>query len=152
MKNSGVAPLHSNIIDAVVHQVGANRSVNVHGKSDFQLGADSVHARNQHRIHIFLFVDGKQRAEAADLAQHPASEGLVGEVLNPLLGAVPALDVNARIGVGDSGILGGALGPRISPFPMKCWEPLGDQQEASALHIVACSFAAETGSGTGITK
>ena len=125
MKNSGVAPLHSNIVDAVVHQVGANRSVYVHGKSDFQLSADSVHTRNQHWIHIFFFVDGKQGAEAADLAQHPASERLVGEVLNPLFGAGPALDVNTRIGVGDSGILGSSWATNQS-VSMKCWEPLGD--------------------------
>ena len=28
---------------------------------------------------------------------------------------------------------------------MKCWEPLGDQKEASALHIVACSFGPKPG-------
>ena len=50
---------------------------------------------------ILLLVDGEEPAEAADLAQHPAIEGLMGKILDALLGAISTLDVHASVGVGD---------------------------------------------------
>src|ERR1035438_2692892 len=44
------------------------------------------------------------RSESADLAEDTAVKGLVGEVLDALLGAVGALDVHPGIGVGDSAL------------------------------------------------
>ena len=64
---------------------------------------------------ILLLVDGKQPAEAADLAQNAAVEGLVGQVLDALLGAVGALDVHAGIGVGDGAVFGRLLCQGWSP-------------------------------------
>ena len=52
----------------------------------------------------------EQAAEAANLAQHSLGEGFMGEILDALLGAVGAIDVYARIGVGDTGGLRGFLG------------------------------------------
>ena len=48
-----------------------------------------------------FLVDRKQPAEAADLAEHAAVESLVRQILDALLGAIGALDVDAGIGVGN---------------------------------------------------
>ena len=50
---------------------------------------------------VLLLVDGEQAAEAADLAQDAAIEGLMGEILDALLGAIGALNIDAGVGVSD---------------------------------------------------
>ena len=54
----------------------------------------------------FCFVDGEQAAKAADFAQHAAGKGLVGQILDPLLGAIGAVNIYTGIGVGDSALRG----------------------------------------------
>ena len=103
--------LHRNVIHAVVHQIGADRRVQVHLKRDLQLRAHSVHTRDQHRVGVLRLIHRKQSAEAANFAQHAASEGFVSQVLDALLGAVRAADVNPGIGVRDRRRTGrGSLG------------------------------------------
>src|SRR6202035_1704273 len=68
-------------------------------KSDFQLGANPIHTGNQHWVDILRLIDRKQSAEAADLAEYASGEGFVGEVFNPLLGAVGAIDIDTGVGV-----------------------------------------------------
>ncbi len=98
--------LHGDVVDAVIDQVGADGVVDVHLEGDLQLGAHAVHARDQNRVHPLRLVHGEQAAEAADFAQYAAGESLVGEILDPLLGAVGAVNVHAGIGVGDGGLRG----------------------------------------------
>ncbi len=93
--------LHRNVVDAVVHQVGADGRVQVHLKRNFQLGAHSVDARHQHRVGVFRLVDREQPAKSANLAQHAPGKSLVRQVLDALLGAVGAADVHPGVGVGD---------------------------------------------------
>src|SRR5215472_12620569 len=93
--------LHGNVIYAMVHQVGADGMMQAHFEGELELGANAIHARNQHRIAIFLLVDRKQPPEAANLAKHPAIEGFVRQVLDALFGAIGAVNVNTGIGVGD---------------------------------------------------
>ena len=111
----GRGALHGDVVDAVVHQVGADGVVQLHLKRQLQLGAYAVHAGDQHRVGILLLVDGKQPAKAANLAQHAAVEGLVGQILDALLGAIGALDVNTGVGVGDAAGLGSLLCQRLGP-------------------------------------
>ena len=89
----------------MVHQVGAHGLVQFHLKGDLQFGAYAIYARNQHGIAIFLFINGEEPAEAANLAQHSLGEGLVRQILDALLGAVGLRDVHTGIGVGNSGAL-----------------------------------------------
>ena len=103
-KHGGRA-LHGNVVDAVVHQVATHGVMHLHLKGDFQLRAHAVHTGNKHGVEVFL-VHGKQAPETANLAQHTPGEGLVGEVLDSLLGLVGAVDVDAGIGVGDRVALG----------------------------------------------
>src|ERR1019366_531227 len=97
----GRGALHRDVVHAVVHQVGADGVVQVHFKGDLQLGTDPVHAGNQNRVRVLFLVDGEEPAKAANLAQHSAIEGLVGEILDALLGAIGALDVYASVGVSN---------------------------------------------------
>ena len=98
--------LHRNVVDAVIDQVGADGVMDVHLEGDFQLGAHAVHAGDQDRIHPLRLVHGEQAAEAADFAQDAAGESLVGEILDPLFGAVGAVNVHTGVGVGDGGLRG----------------------------------------------
>ena len=98
--------LHRNVVDAVIDQVGADGVMDVHLEGDFQLGAHPVHAGDQNRVRPLHLVHREQAAEAADFAQHAAGKGLVGEILDPLLGAVGAVNVHPGVGVGDGGLRG----------------------------------------------
>ena len=64
---------HGDVVDAMVHEVRADGVVLVHREGDFELGADAVHGRHEHRLAIFLQVEREQAAEAADLAEHLAA-------------------------------------------------------------------------------
>ena len=55
--------LNGDVVDAMVHQIGADGVMHIHLEGNFQFGADAVDARNQHRIGIFLFVDGEKRRQ-----------------------------------------------------------------------------------------
>jgi hypothetical protein len=79
--------------------------VQVHLESDLQLRAHSVNTADKYGIKVLLFVNGKEAAEAAYVAEDAFIEGAVRQVLNALLGSVGALDVNAGVGVGN-GLVG----------------------------------------------
>ena len=100
MKEQRRRALHRNVIDAVVHQIAAHGVVQVHHESEFQLGADAIHAGNQHRLAEFLFVDRKHAAEAANLTYHSLGEGAMGKIFDSLLSSVGAVDINTAVSVG----------------------------------------------------
>jgi len=79
--------------------------VQLHLEGNFQLGADAIHARNQHRVGIFLFIDGEQAAEAADFAQNTLGKSLMGEILDALLGLIATVNIHTGVGVGNTGRL-----------------------------------------------
>jgi len=105
-EKEGRRALYRNIVDAVIDQVGADGVVDVHLEGDFQFGAHAVYARDQDGIHPLRLVHGKQAAETANFAEDAAGKCLVGEILDPLLGAIGAVNVYASVGVGDSGFRG----------------------------------------------
>ena len=86
----------------MIHQVGTNGVMKLHLEGDFQLGADTVHARYQHRLAV-LWGEGKQASKTTDVAQYALVKGLVGKVLDALLGAIGTINVHPRIGVGKCG-------------------------------------------------
>src|SRR5215472_6497720 len=101
--------LHSNVVNAVVYQVSADRVVYPHHESDFELGADAVDARNQDGFAELLLVDGEHAAEPADLADHALGERPVRQILDALLGAVSAVNIHPAVGVCDGSILQSCL-------------------------------------------
>ena len=98
--------LHRDVVDAMIDQVGADGVMDIHLEGDFQLGAHAVHARDQDRVGPLRLVHREQAAKAADFAQYAASKSLVGEILDPLFGAVGAVNVHTGVGVGDGGLRG----------------------------------------------
>ena len=108
----GRGALHCNIVDAVIHQIGADRVMNVHLEGQFELRANAVHARNQHWIEILCLVHRKQAAEAANLAEHALGERLMRQILDALLGPVSLIYVDARVCVSDR--FGRMLGHGVS--------------------------------------
>jgi hypothetical protein len=91
----------------MVHQIGADGVVDFHLESEFELCADSVHARNQHGIEILSFIDREKRAKSANFAENAPGKGLVGEILDALLGTIGLINVDARVCVSNGfGILG----------------------------------------------
>jgi hypothetical protein len=85
----------------VIYQISADGVVNIHLEGKLELGADAIHARNQHRIQVLGFVHRKQATKAADFAEHAFGKRLMRQVLDPLLGAIGFVYVDARVGVGD---------------------------------------------------
>ena len=93
--------LHGDVVDAVVHQVGAHGGMQAHLEGNLELRPHPIHARDQHRIHVLGFVHREQAAKAANFAEHAAGKGLVRQILDALLGAVGAVDIHTGVGVGD---------------------------------------------------
>ena len=102
--------LHRDVIHTVVHQIRADGVMHLHLECDFQLGANPVHAGDQNRIEILGLVNREQAPEPADLAEYPPSEGFVSKILDPLLGAVGAVDIDPGVGIRNRRAVQGILG------------------------------------------
>ena len=118
MKKSGAAPCTAISLTQWLTRSAPTVWWTFISKASFSLVPDAVHAGDQHRIEVLRLVDREQPAEAADLAQHALGEGLVGEILDALLGAVGLVDIYARIGVSDG--FGRVLGHCFSVSAMCC--------------------------------
>ena len=98
--------LHGDVVDAVVDEVLAYGVVDAQLEGDLELGADAVGRRDQDGVGKFFEIEREQAAEAADLREHMAVEGLARQHLDALLAAVGAGDVDPGVGVADA-LLGG---------------------------------------------
>ena len=89
--------LHGDVVDAVVHQVFADRVVPAGEEGDLQLGADAVGGADQHR----LAESGElvARAEAADVGQHACVNVCARKLLDGGDGAVGLVDIDAGVAV-----------------------------------------------------
>ncbi len=116
--------MNGDIVHAVIYQVCADRGMQVHLERDLQLCADPVDARNQHRIRVLNSINGEQTSKATNFAQYSFSEGLVGEILDALLGAIGAADVHPGICIGDWRRTGrGVFGHSFFPFILQfAWD------------------------------
>ena len=66
--------LHEDVVDAVVHEVGADGVVAARHERDLELGADAVGARDEHRLAVAVAVELEETAERADVGQHAGRE------------------------------------------------------------------------------
>ena len=83
------------VVDAMVHEIGADGVVPIHGESDLQFRADAIDARDQHRLAHAGEVRRKQSAEAADLSENFGPVRLPNESLDAALQPIAEIDVNA---------------------------------------------------------
>ena len=72
------------VIDAHRHQVDANGIIARHHRRQFELGADAIGRRHQHRVAEAIKRQFIQRAESAEAAEHAGAVGTGGNPLNPL--------------------------------------------------------------------
>ncbi len=86
------------VVDAVIHQVRADRGVNVHGHGDFQFGAHAIGAGDQHRLFPF-FIQRKQSAERTDAADHAARKRARCQAPDALLGLIRKRNIHTCFGV-----------------------------------------------------
>jgi hypothetical protein len=86
--------LHEDVVDAVIHQVDTDRPVTVRQEGDFQLGADAVGARHEHRLLEGGGVEFEQPAERADFREHTGRKGGLRQRLDAANGLVAGIDIN----------------------------------------------------------
>ena len=101
-----LGPGNDHVVDHHGDQVDADGVVAVEGLGDQQLGADPVAGRGQHRVGGDAGpaqVPGQppQPGEAADAAQHPGPVGRLDRRPHQRDRAVPGLDVDPGLGVGQ---------------------------------------------------
>jgi hypothetical protein len=87
------------VIDAVVHQVGADRVVPIRHERHFQLRPDAVGARHENRVAIRATIQAKQPSEGTDLGKHASRESRPRQRLDSANGLVSGVDIDARFPV-----------------------------------------------------
>src|SRR5262249_32246041 len=84
------------VVYAMIYEIRTNGVVFVHRERDFQLRADAIDARDQHR----LAYSGKTRAKwppnPANLPEHLRAISLPNERANAALEYIAKIDINAR--------------------------------------------------------
>src|SRR5205085_9884752 len=88
------------VVDTMIHQIGADGVVLVHRERDFQFRADAIDARNQNRIAHAGKFRAEQSTEAPDLSEHSWSMRLPDERLDA------ALELVAKINIHPGGCVG----------------------------------------------
>ena len=61
---------HGDVVHAMIDQILADGVVSVQCEGDFELGANSIDAGDEHRLFVPLCVEREEAAEPADFAQH----------------------------------------------------------------------------------
>ncbi len=92
-----VRPLHEDVVDAVVHEVDADRRVHAGHERDPQLGPDAVSARDEHRIVPAGVTETEEPAERPNLGQNSRREGTARERPNPANDLVAGVDIDAAL-------------------------------------------------------
>src|SRR6267142_675036 len=94
--------LHKNVVHAVIDEIRPDRIVTIHHDGDFQLGADAVRARNEHRALHSAEVAREHSPERADVGDHPRRKNIPRQVANPFLRGIRSVDVDAGVFVCDA--------------------------------------------------
>ena len=98
-KKQRLRALHQNVVDAVIHQISADRGVHAGSHGHFELGADTVRAGNEHRLFPSLGVQREKSAKSSDSAKHSRRKRPARVVADALLRCVGDGDVHSGIGV-----------------------------------------------------
>src|SRR6185436_3393801 len=91
--------LHQDVVDAMIHEIGADGIVPAGHECDLELRPHAVGARHEHRLTIRSPIEFEQPAEGADLREHTGSERGARERFNPANCFVPRVDVYARLSI-----------------------------------------------------
>ncbi len=99
---------YNEIIDAHRHQIDTDGVVLVHLHRQFELGADTVGAGDQHRLFVAIQRQLEQGAEPAQPANDLGAQGAFGVGLDAFDQAVAGVDVHTGIAITEAGT-GGLL-------------------------------------------
>ncbi len=91
---------HSDVVHAMIDEIGADCAVPVHRECNFQFRADTVDARCQYRIAHPGKLYSKQTAEAAGFTEHFRPVRLPDELPDSSFELVAKIDIYARARVG----------------------------------------------------
>ncbi len=87
--------LDQDVVDAVIHEIAADRVVDTGHECHAQLGADAVGAGNEHRILQSCRRQREQPAERPDLREHTRCKGPLCQRTNPPDDFVAGVDVHS---------------------------------------------------------
>src|SRR5438105_4874527 len=86
----------------MIHEIGANGVVSIHGKCDFQFRADTIDARHQDRRAHTAKIWGKQSSEPADFSKDLRSVRGTDEPLNAALEPIAQINIHTGSSVSFS--------------------------------------------------
>ena len=95
--------LHEDVVDAVVHEIGAARAVASGLERDLQLRPHAVGRGHEDGIPVRGEVGPEETAEASDVPEHAGSERGSNGLLGSLEGGGLGVDVDAGVGVARFG-------------------------------------------------
>src|SRR6266576_7296894 len=84
----------------MIHQVGPDGVVPIHGERDFHFGPYAIDARDQDRILQAAKIRPEQSTEPADFSEHLRPIGLPNESLEAALQPISKINIYARARVG----------------------------------------------------
>src|SRR5437763_6653079 len=83
----------------MIYQVLSDGVVPIHGKSNFELCANAIHARNQHRLLIAARVEREQSAKATYFSKHLAAMCRSQQLRQRGLDLVSKINIHTRFGI-----------------------------------------------------
>ena len=101
-KEQRLGAQHRDVVDAMVHEIGPDRSVLVHRKGDLEFGSYAIRARHEHRV-ARQAREREEAGECADILQDAGVERGPGQPLDLFLGPVRRVNRHTRVRVSRHG-------------------------------------------------
>ena len=111
------------VVDAMIHEVLADRVVAIERKGELQLRADAIDAGDEHRLLHSFEIRAEEAAETADLAEHLRPVRDLHAVVDAALHLVAEIHIHPRGGVrffGRRGARGGRAGLGRHRWSARC--------------------------------
>ena len=93
--------LHQNVVDAVIHEIGADGVVAIHHHRDLQFGADSVGARDENRLLDARKLHANMPPNAPMSERTPGVNVLRARSRNRFFAPVGRINIDAGVFVGE---------------------------------------------------
>src|SRR5581483_1328435 len=90
--------MDGNVVDAVIHDIHADRRMPAQHERNLELRSDAIHAGHKYGI-ARQSLKGKETSEGANVPEHTLTERLARELLDSGFGLRCRVDINAGISV-----------------------------------------------------
>ncbi len=101
-KEQGFSTLYNKVVDRHRNQVDAHAAMDAGIDCEFQLGADTIIGRDQHRIAVAAGLEIKQATEATEGGVSTLAAGRFGKWLDGVHEGVASGNIHARIRIGKA--------------------------------------------------